>query len=231
MAKNLKDNEIKKLRKEVADEILRLQAAGESTIDAAKNIINKAAAAGMQYSKAAKEFIKSEMARQLGFDNTFAEDAEEVIEPTIVGSETDDDSQKIGESENVEGVKVEHADNVKKAEPVRKKFKLEDAFNMEKGADGKTKVSFKLPQNEEEFEDLFEDIAPRIKNNGVKGVVNAVGHTLATGLKAGANGYITGTFAEYSDSYKKTGKLSQKEQALADSMNNLIGTIFKGFGF
>ena len=231
MAKSLKENEIKKLRKEVADEILKLQAAGESTIDAAKNIINKAAAAGMQYSKAAKEFIKAEAARQLGFDSAFAEDAE-VIEPTIVGSETADDSQKIGESDDVEGVKVEHADDsIKKAEPARKKFKLEEAFSMEKGVDGKTKMSFKLPQNEEEFEDLFEDIAPRIKNNGVKGVVNAVGHTLATGLKAGANGYITGTFAEYSDSYKKTGKLSQKEQALADSMNNLIGTIFKGFGF
>lgn len=55
--------------------------------------------------------------------------------------------------------------------------------------------------------------------------------TLATGLKAGANNHITNTFAEYSENYKKHGKLSQKEQALADSMNNLIGTIFKGFGF
>ena len=231
MAKQLKENEIKKLRKEVADEILRLQAAGESTIDAAKNIINKAAAAGMQYSKAAKEFIKAEAARQLGFDSTFAEDAE-VIEPTIVGSETADDSQKIGESENVEGVKVEHADdNIKKEQPARKRFKLEEAFNMEKGSDGKTKVSFKLPQNEEEFEDLFTDIAPRIKNNGVKGVVNAVGHTLASGLKAGANNHVTNTFAKYSESYKKTGKLYPEEQAIVDGINNIIDTVFKGFGF
>lgn len=232
MSKQLKENEMKKLRKEVADEILRLQAAGESTIDAAKNIINKAAAAGMQYSKAAKEFIKAEAARQLGFDSAFAEDAE-VIEPTIVGSETADDSQKIGESENVEGVKVEHADDsIKKAEqPARKKFRLEEAFSMEKGTDGKTKMSFKLPQSEEEFEDLFEDIAPRIKNNGVKGVVNAVGHTLASGLKAGANNHVTNTFAKYSESYKKTGKLYPEEQAIVDGINNIIDTVFKGFGF
>ena len=231
MAKNLKDNEMKRLRKMVADEILAIQAAGGNTMNAAKNIIERAAAAGMQYSKAAKEFIKSEMARQVGFDNTFAEDAE-VIEPTIVGSETADDSQKIGESDDVEGVKVEHTDNIKKAEqPARKKFKLEDAFNMEKGADGKTKVSFKLPQNEEEFEDLFTDIAPRIKNNGVKGVVNAVGHTLASGLKAGANNHVTNTFAKYSESYKKTGKLYPEEQAIVDGINNIIDTVFKGFGF
>lgn len=232
MAKKLNETEMKRLRKEVADEILRLQAAGESTIDAAKNIINKAAAAGMQYSKAAKEFIKAEAARQLGFDSAFAEDAE-VIEPIIVGSETADDSQKIGESDNVEGVKVEHTnDNIKKAEqPARKKFRLEEAFSMEKGADGKTKVSFKLPQNEEEFEDLFTDIAPRIKNNGVKGIVNAVGYTLATGLKAGASNHITSTFAKTSESYKSTGKLHPKEQAIVDSMNNLIGGIFKNFGF
>ena len=223
---------MKRLRKMVADEILAIQAAGGNTMNAAKNIIDRAAAAGMQYSKAAKEFIKSEMARQLGFDNTFAEDAE-VIEPTIVGSETADDSQKIGESDDVEGVKVEHADdNIKKAEqPARKKFKLEDAFNMEKGADGKTKMSFKLPQNEEEFEDLFTDIAPRIKGEGVKGIVNAVGHTLAAGLKAGASNHITSTFAKTSESYKSTGKLHPKEQAIVDSMNNLIGGIFKGFGF
>lgn len=231
MAKNLKESEIKKLRKEVADEILRLQAAGESTIDAAKNIINKAAAAGMQYSKAAKDFIKDEAARQLGFDSTFAENAE-IIEPTIVGSDNMDDSQKIGESENVEGVKVEHADdNIKKEQPARNKFKLEEAFKMEKGADGKTKVSFKLPQNEEEFEDLFTDIAPRIKGEGVKGIVNAVGHTLVTGLKAGASNHITSTFAKHSESYQKTGKLHPKEQAIVASMNNLIGGIFKGFGF
>ena len=230
MAKNLKESEIKKLRKEVADEILRLQAAGESTIDAAKNIINKAAAAGMQYSKAAKEFIKAEAARQLGFDSAFAEDAE-VIEPTIVGDNNMDDSQKIGESDDVEGVKVEHTDNIKKAEPARKKFRLEDAFNMEKDVSGKTKVSFKLPQNEEEFEDLFTDIAPRIKGEGVKGIVNAVGHTLAAGLKAGASNHITSTFAKSSENYQKTGKLHPKEQAIVDSMNNLIGGIFKGFGF
>ena len=231
MAKKLSDVEMKKLRKEVADEILKLQAAGESTIDAAKNIINKAAAAGMQYSKAAKEFIKAEAARQLGFDSAFAEDAE-VIEPTIVGSETADDSQKIGESDDVEGVKVEHTDNIKTAEqPARKRFKLEDAFNMEKGADGKTKMSFKLPQNEEEFEDLFTDIAPRIKGEGVKGIVNAVGHTLASGLKAGANNHVTNTFAKYSESYKKTGKLYPEEQAIVDGINNIIDTVFKGFGF
>lgn len=231
MAKNLKESEIKRLRKMVADEILAIQAAGGNTMNAAKNIIERAAAAGMQYSKAAKDFIKAEMARQLGFDSTFAEDAE-VIEPTIVGSETADDSQKIGESDDVEGVKVEHTDdNIKKAEPARKKFRLEDAFNMEKGADGKTKVSFKLPQNEEEFEDLFTDIAPRIKGEGVKGIVNAVGHTLAAGLKAGASNHITSTFAKSSENYQKTGKLHPKEQAIVDSMNNLIGGIFKGFGF
>ena len=231
MAKNLKENEIKRLRKMVADEILAIQAAGGNTMNAAKNIINKAAAAGMQYSKAAKEFIKSEMARQLGFDNTFAEDAE-VIEPTIVGSETADDSQKIGESDDIEGVKVEHTDNIKKAEqPARKKFRLEEAFSMEKGTDGKTKMSFKLPQNEEEFEDLFEDIAPRIKGEGVKGIVNAVGHTLASGLKAGANNHVTNTFAKYSESYKKTGKLYPEEQAIVDGINNIIDTVFKGFGF
>lgn len=231
MAKNLKESEIKRLRKMVADEILAIQAAGGNTMNAAKNIIERAAAAGMQYSKAAKEFIKSEMARQLGFDNTFAEDAE-VIEPTIVGSEASDDSQKIGESDDVEGVKVEHADDsIKKAEPARKKFKLEDAFSMEKGVDGKTKMSFKLPQNEEEFEDLFEDIAPRIKGEGVKGIVNAVGHTLATGLKAGASNYITSTFAKHSESYQKTGKLYPKEQAIVDSINNIVDTVFKGFGF
>ena len=222
---------MKKLRKMVADEILAIQAAGGNTMNAAKNIIGRAAAAGMQYSKAAKDFIKDEMSRQLGFDSTFAEDAE-VIEPTIVGSETADDSQKIGESDDVEGVKVEHADdNIKKAEPARKKFRLEDAFNMEKGADGKTKVSFKLPQNEEEFEDLFTDIAPRIKGEGVKGIVNAVGHTLASGLEAGASNYIYNSFAKHSDSYKKTGKLYPQEQRVADSMNNLVRTLFKGFGF
>ena len=231
MAKKLSDVEMKKLRKEVADEILRLQAAGESTIDAAKNIINKAAAAGMQYSKAAKEFIKAEAARQLGFDSAFAEDAE-VIEPTIVGSEESDDSQKIGESDDVEGVKVGHTDdNINKAEPARKRFRLEEAFSMERGTDGKTKMSFKLPQSEEEFEDLFEDIAPRIKGEGVKGIVNAVGHTLASGLKAGANNHVTNTFAKYSESYKKTGKLYPEEQAIVDGINNIIDTVFKGFGF
>lgn len=231
MAKNLKDNEMKRLRKMVADEILAIQAAGGNTMDAAKNIINKAAAAGMQYSKAAKEFIKSEMARQLGFDNTFAEDAE-VIEPTIVGSETADDSQKIGESDDVEGVKVEHTDdNIKKAEPARKRFKLEEAFSMEKGVDGKTKMSFKLPQNEEEFEDLFEDIAPRIKGEGVKGIVNAVGHTLATGLRAGINNRITNTFEKCSDDYRETGKLNEKEQAFAKSMNNMVDVLFRNLGF
>ena len=232
MAKNLKDNEMKRLRKMVADEILAIQAAGGNTMNAAKNIIDRAATAGMQYSKAAKEFIKSEMARQLGFDNTFAEDVE-VIEPTIIGSETADDSQKIGESDDVEGVKVEHADDsIKKAEqPARKRFKLEEAFSMEKGTDGKTKMSFKLPQNEEEFEDLFEDIAPRIKGEGVKGIVNAVGHTLASGLEAGASNYIYNSFAKHSDSYKKTGKLYPQEQRVADSMNNLVRTLFKGFGF
>lgn len=231
MAKTLKENEMKRLRKMVADEILAIQAAGGNTMNAAKNIINRAAAAGMQYSKAAKDFIKDEMTRQLGFDSTFAEDAE-VIEPTIVGSETSDDSQKIGESDNIEGVKVEHADDIKKAEqPARKKFRLEDAFSMEKGVDGKTKMSFKLPSTEEEFEDLFTDIAPKIKNNGVKGIVNAVGYTLATGLKAGASNHITSTFAKSSENYKSTGKLHPKEQAIVDSMNNLIGGIFKGFGF
>lgn len=55
--------------------------------------------------------------------------------------------------------------------------------------------------------------------------------TLATGLKAGANNHITNTFAKYSESYKKTGKLYPEEQAIVDSMNNIVDTLFKGFGF
>lgn len=55
--------------------------------------------------------------------------------------------------------------------------------------------------------------------------------TLASGLEAGASNYIYNSFAKHSDSYKKTGKLYPQEQRVADSMNNLVRTLFKGFGF
>lgn len=61
--------------------------------------------------------------------------------------------------------------------------------------------------------------------------VDELAKTIATGLKAGANNYLHNTFAKTSENYKKTGKLHPKEQALVDSMSNLVGTIFKGFGF
>lgn len=229
MAKNLTDAEKIRLRKIYEDEKVKLATAGITSIDPAESLIDKASAAGMQYSKAAKAYLKSLSNDEVKKN---AQDAEIIEDPNTVGAPGSDDSQKIGESDDVEGVKVEHTDdNIKKAEPARKKFRLEDAFNMEKGADGKTKVSFKLPQNEEEFEDLFTDIAPRIKGEGVKGIVNAVGHTLASGLEAGASNYIYNSFAKHSDSYKKTGKLYPQEQRVADSMNNLVRTLFKGFGF
>ena len=230
MAKILTEAEEMRLRQVYEDEKVKLNTAGITSINPAENLISKASAAGMQYSKAAKAYLRGLYAKE---EKKNAQDAEIIEDPNTVGAPGSDDAQKIGESDNVQGIKVEHADNTKeqKAEPARKRFKLEEAFSMEKGVDGKTKMSFKLPSSEEEFEDLFTDIAPRIKNNGVKGVVNAVGHTLATGLKAGANNHVTNTFAKYSESYKKTGKLYPEEQAIVDGINNIIDTVFKGFGF
>ena len=229
MAKNLTDVEEMRLRQVYEDEKVKLNTAGITSIDPAESLISKASAAGMQYSKAAKAYLRGLYAKE---EKKNAQDAEIIEDPNTVGAPGTDDSQKIGESDNVQGIKVEHVDNTKeKEQPARKRFKLEEAFSMEKGVDGKTKMSFKLPQNEEEFEDLFEDIAPRIKGEGVKGIVNAVGHTLASGLEAGASNYIYNSFAKHSDSYKKTGKLYPQEQRVADSMNNLVRTVFKGFGF
>lgn len=227
MAKILTEVEEARLRNLYEEEKLKLSLDNNVDVDPAESLIAKASAAGMQYSKAAKTYLRSLYAEET------KKKEEKIIKPTIVGDGNTDDSQKIGESNSVQGIKVEHADNTKeqKAEPARKRFKLEEAFSMEKGADGKTKMSFKLPSSEEEFEDLFTDIAPRIKNNGVKGVVNAVGHTLATGLRAGINNRITNTFEKCSDDYRETGKLNEKEQAFAKSMNNMVDVLFRNLGF
>ena len=231
MAKNLTDAEKIRLRKIYEDEKVKLTTAGITSIDPAESLIDKASAAGMQYSKAAKAYLKSLSNDEVKKN---AQDAEIIEDPNTIGAPGSDDSQKIGESDNVQGIKVEHADNTKeqKAEqPARKKFRLEEAFSMEKDGNGKTKISFQLPKNDEEFEDLFDDISPRIKNEGVKGVVNAVGHSLVNSLKSKVTNRVNDVLNNCSENYKSTGKLNQKEQEFNNSINSLIEGVFKNFGF